>query len=142
MSLTGQQQSFTSVRFEEACKMPEMVSLGLDQAFLNTLTPIAQGQPAPQLWEVAFALGISRSALRAHLGDPFYVETDSRCSFGGEEDWWAYRTPADKVVAVCLRVPYEHAVLYVSETSDYSVQESTLLLRPWTVTLRDKPYPY
>ena len=121
--------------------MPAMVRLDTVQALLDTLTPIPQGQPAPALWEVAFALGVSRSALRSHLGEPVYVETDSTCTFGGEEDWWAYRTRADKVVAVCLRAPYEHAVLYVSEPSDFSVQESTLLLTPWTVTLHDKPHP-
>ncbi len=66
--------------------MPEMVRLDTVQALLDTLTPIPQGQPIPALWEVAFALEVSRSALRSQLGEPFYVETDGGSTFGGEED--------------------------------------------------------
>ena len=106
---------------------------------LESLKPIAQGEPAAQLWVVAWARGVSRSALRAHLGEPFYVETDTHCTFGGEEDWWAYRTSTDEVVAVYLRVPYEDAVLCISNPTEQATREGASLLDPWKVEFFDKP---
>jgi hypothetical protein len=54
---------------------------------------------------VGWARNVERVALHAHLGMPAYVESDSSCTFGGEEDWWAYKTPSGETVAVCLPKP-------------------------------------
>ena len=56
------------------------------------------------------ALKITRPELRAVLGMPHFVETDSYRTFGGEEDWWAFRLPSDQRVVIVLHVPYHLAV--------------------------------
>jgi hypothetical protein len=48
----------------------------------------------------------------AALGDPHHAETDSRCTFGGEEDCSAWELPSGQRVLVRLRVPYGHVVRY------------------------------
>ena len=101
--------------------------------------PIQPGQAGPPLWEIGWARGVERGRLRTHLGEPFHVETDSTRTFGGEEDWWAYRTAAGQVIAVCLRVPYEDAVLCASEPSGPGVIEAQALLQPWRVELFAEP---
>ena len=107
---------------------------------LMTLTSIGPEEASkPLLWVVAWARGVARDALRAHLGAPTYIETDGRCTFGGEEDWWEYRTARGDSIAVCLRVPYEDAVLYVSDPVDVDVREGASLLAPWAVEVFDVP---
>lgn len=106
---------------------------------LTTLTRIAPGEVSTPLWEVAWARGVSRDALRAHLGDPMYVETDSHRTFGGEEDWWEYRSAGGDSIAVCLRVPYEDAVLCVSDPTGVAARDAASLLGPWTVEVFDAP---
>jgi hypothetical protein len=106
---------------------------------LTTLTPIAPGEAPTPMWEVAWARGVSRDALRAHLGDPVFVETDSHCTFGGEEDWWGYRNASGDAIAVCLRVPYEDAVLCVSDPTGLAAREGASLLGPWMIEVFDEP---
>ena len=106
---------------------------------LTTLTRVSPGEACAPMWEVAWARGVSRDALRAHLGDPMYVETDSRCTFGGEEDWWAYRNAGGDSIAVCLRVPYEDAVLCVSDPTGLAAGDVASLLGRWTVEVFDEP---
>ena len=106
---------------------------------LKTLTRIAPGEASSPMWEVAWARGVTREALRAHLGDPMYVETDSHCTFGGEEDWWGYRSAAGESIAVCLRVPYEDAVLCVSDPTGLAALDGASLLGPWAVEVFDEP---
>ena len=60
---------------------------------------------------------VARTTLTSILGEAHYVETDSRATFGGEEDWWAFRLPSGHAIAICLRVPYEDVLLY-SEIQD------------------------
>jgi hypothetical protein len=43
-------------------------------------------------------------------------------------------------VAVCLRVPYQDAVLCVSEPSSILAQLAATLLAPWTVEFFDSPH--
>ena len=92
------------------------------------LRPVEPGEAGLPLWEVGRVRNLSRPALRAHLGDPFYVERDGACTFGGEEDWWAYRDASDEVVAICLRVPYGEAVLCVSHPSGSSIDRAAAAL--------------
>lgn len=99
---------------------------------LTTLTRIAPGEASTPIWEVAWARRVSRDTLRAHLGDPMYVETDSHCTFGGEEDWWGYRNASGESIAVRLPVLYEDAVLCVSDPTGPTAREGALLLGPWT----------
>jgi hypothetical protein len=132
----GQQPPVANGSFQVACssRQPHMLP-----AMLASLVPIAIEEPGSQLWEVGWARGVSRSALRAHLGDPFYVETDSLCTFGGEEDWWWYRSQTGEVLAVCLRVPYEDAVLCLSNPTEELIRKGAKLLGPWALGLFDLP---
>jgi hypothetical protein len=68
-----------------------------------------------------------------------YVETDSHCTFGGEEDWWGYRNASGESIAVCLRVPYEDAVLCVSDPTGSAAREGASLLGPWDIEVFDEP---
>ena len=105
------------------------------------LAPIAIEELVPPLWEIGWARGIERTTLRAHLGQPLYVETDTHRTFGGEEDWWAYRTPAGSIIAICLRVPYQDAVVCSSEQSSASrAENANALLQPWPVELFEEPW--
>ena len=106
---------------------------------LTTLTRIAPGEPSAPMWEVARARGVSRQALRAHLGDPMYVERDGDLTFGGEEDWWGYRNFSSELIAVCLRVPYEDAVLCVSAPTGPASREGASLLGQWDIEMFDEP---
>jgi len=109
---------------------------------LASLTPIVVGQPFPRMWEIGQAHGVPRAGLREHLGEPLYVETDSSSTFGGDEDWWAYRTRDGDVVSVCFRVPYEDAILYVSDPSERSVRDVAMaLVTPWACELFE-PRPF
>ena len=108
-------------------------------AMLTTLTRIAPGEDFAPIWEVAWARGVSRAALRANLGDPMYVEMDSHRTFGGEEDWWGYRNASGDSIAVCLRVPYEDAVLCVSDPTGLAARDGASLLSPWTIEVFDVP---
>ena len=101
--------------------------------------PIKFGELAPQLWEVGLAQEVERSALQRHLGKPLYVETDASCTFGGEEDWWAFKSASGTTIAVCLRVPYRDAVLCASSASGLSIPEARSLLKPWAVELFSEP---
>jgi len=132
----GQQLPVANGSFQVACssRQPHVLT-----AMLASLIPISQDDPGTQLWEVGWARGVSRSALRTHLGDPFYVETDSLCTFGGEEDWWSYRSQTGAVFAVCLRVPYEDAVLCLSDPTEESIRTGATLLGPWALELFDLP---
>ncbi len=101
------------------------------------LEPILAGAAGVPLWEVGWAHGVGRDALRTHLGEPFYVESDSLVTFGGEEDWWAFRTQNGTVLAVCLRVPYEDAVVCASDLA--SIGQAAELIAPWTVEFFAEP---
>ena len=69
-----------------------------------------------------------------------YVETDASATFGGEEDWWGYRTPQGTAVAVCLRVPYGDAMLCASDPSSSSDWEHLhVIVEPWPVETFDLP---
>src|SRR5262245_13162992 len=54
----------------------------------------------------------TRAELRATLGDPHFVETDSTRTYGGDEDNWAWELPSGQRFLLVLRVPYHVAVLY------------------------------
>jgi hypothetical protein len=54
----------------------------------------------------------TREELRAALGCPHYVETDSTRTFGGDEDNWAWELPLGQRVLLVLRVPYCVAILH------------------------------
>lgn len=61
------------------------------------------------MWELG-NFKITRSELRAMLGEPHFVETDILRTYGGEEDVWAYLLSSGQRVVVVLRVPYRMAV--------------------------------
>lgn len=63
------------------------------------------------LWQLGCCHNVERGAMHEVLGVPHYTETDSSCTYGGEEDLWAYEFKGQRVVALCLRVPYEDLVL-------------------------------
>jgi hypothetical protein len=64
-----------------------------------------------ELWQVACARGVKREQLRRVLGSPHFIETNSRATYGGEEDWWGYEVASGELAVLCLRVPYQDAVL-------------------------------
>ncbi len=88
---------------------------------------------------MGWARNVERVALHAHLGMPAYVESDSSCTFGGEEDWWAYKTPSGETVAVCLRVPYRDAMVCASSPSGPAVAAARALVQPWEVEFFPEP---
>ena len=94
---------------------------------------------AHPLWEVGSARGVLRTDLRAELGDPKFIETDGLRTFGGEEDWWFYRERFGASIVICLRVPYQDAVIYVSDLSDAVIALARSVLHSWTVDLHDVP---
>jgi hypothetical protein len=98
----------------------------------HRLVSLLPGESTPPRWEIGWARGVERAALREHLGQPLYVEADSRCTFGGEEDWWAYKIPGGHVIAVCLRVPYQDAVLCTSRRAGDGMEHARTLLKPWS----------
>ena len=94
----------------------------------------------PPLWEVGWARAVERDALWRYLGDPPYIETDSHCTFGGDEDWWTFRTRGgDDVFAVCLRVPYGDAVVCTSDPTEYNVCRAVELITPFNVEIFETP---
>jgi len=121
-------------------ELKTVVSAFMTEPNSQTLVSLKPGEASGSPWEVGWARGVDRTRLRAHLGEPFHVETDSHCTFGGEEDWWEYRTSTGQFVAVCLRVPYQDAVLCVSEPSSILAQLAATLLAPWTVEFFDSPH--
>jgi len=54
----------------------------------------------------------SRDELRAELGPPHFVETDSTRTFGGDEDMWAWELASGLRFLLVLQVPYGKAVLH------------------------------
>jgi hypothetical protein len=60
------------------------------------------------MWELC-VFKVTRTEMRAMLGDPHYVETDSFRTYGGEEDWWAYTLLSGQRLVIVLRVPYKMA---------------------------------
>lgn len=47
----------------------------------------------------------------AMLGEPHYTEIDSSRTYGGQEDWWGFKMPSGQSAVICLRVPYQDAVI-------------------------------
>ena len=95
---------------------------------------------APLLWVLGWARGVEREKLRAHLGQPLHIETDSTRTFGGDEDWWVYGNEVGEKFAICLRVPYGDAVLYSSVQSVAQGPELARLLESWNVELFEHAY--
>lgn len=62
-------------------------------------------------WQVG-GLKITREELRAILGEPHFVQTDSFRTFGGDEDCWAFELTNGDRIGFVLRVPYKIVVLY------------------------------
>lgn len=91
-------------------------------------------------WLVGQAWQVTREALRAYLGEPFYVETDSSCTAGGEEDWWTYETKDGDYLGVYLNAGAEHAMLYVSRLSDDLIADSGIFLKHWTIEWFEQAY--
>lgn len=54
----------------------------------------------------------TREELRAALGTPHFVETDSTRTFGGDEDMWAWELPSGQRMLIVLQVPYEKVMLH------------------------------
>jgi|SRR5437868_4469853 len=106
-----------------------------------TSTLVAETQPrAPLVWVLGWARQVDRQAMRCHLGQPVFTETDGTRTFGGEEDWWLYRASNGEAVGVCLRVPYGDAVFYSSVPSATAAAELAVLLTPWAVEVFEEPY--
>ncbi len=91
-------------------------------------------------WQIAEVRGVERTALRARLGEPAYVETDAARTFGGEEDWWGYRDAEGVAIGLCLRVPYEHLVVKFSRGSQTAIEDVRALLAPWRLEVHDSPH--
>src|ERR1700677_1724305 len=54
----------------------------------------------------------TREVLRAGLGAPHFIETDSTRTFGGDEDMWAWELPSGLRFLLVLQVPYGIAILH------------------------------
>lgn len=48
----------------------------------------------------------SRNDMRAALGEPHFVETDSTRTSGGDEDMWAWELKSGQRFLLVLQVPY------------------------------------
>jgi hypothetical protein len=59
------------------------------------------------LWELA-AFQATRPEMRALLGAPHFIETDSTRTAGGEEDSWAFLLPSGQRILIILEVPYSN----------------------------------
>ena len=78
----------------------------------------------PPLWIIG-SFPATREALRSQMGDPHFVETDSLCTSGGEEDWWAFMSDEGQRLMICLHVPYEKTSIY-ADPPDHAAAESAL----------------
>jgi hypothetical protein len=65
-----------------------MIACLMETVLADRIKPL-QMPVAPPLWGLA-SLKVTRADLRKLLGDPHYVETDSRRTCGGEQDAWAF----------------------------------------------------
>lgn len=65
---------------------------------------------------------VGREQLYEILGAPVYVETDSHATYGGQEDWWVIQIDSGEFIGLCLRVPYQDAVIYCSRDSKASAE--------------------
>jgi len=107
----------------------------------NGMTPIKRGDPIPALFAIGKAVGVEREKLRSSVGAPHYVESDSARTFGGEEDWWAYRLPEREVVVICLAVPYMEAQMLTSAPENASCTAALkALLGEWSLEFYDRAY--
>jgi hypothetical protein len=75
------------------------------------------------MWELC-NFKITRPEMRAMLGEPHSVETDTYRTYGGEEDAWAYTLRSGQRVVVILRVPYRVAVFSADPPELDSVLEA------------------
>jgi hypothetical protein len=54
----------------------------------------------------------TRDELRAALGEPHFVETDSTRTFGGDENMWAWELPSGQRLLIVVQVPYGVVLIY------------------------------
>jgi hypothetical protein len=106
----------------------------------NALRAISEEELVRPLWEVGLLRGVSRSDLRSQLGEPVHIETDTHRTYGGEEDWWLYASPTGSSIAICLRVPYQDVVVYVSDPAPASIEEAFNVLEPHKVERYDRAF--
>jgi hypothetical protein len=92
------------------------------------------------LWEVGLLRGVSHGDLRSKLGEPVYIETDTHRTYGGDEDWWLYASSTGSSIAICLRVPYQDVVVYVSDSAPTAIDEAFSVLSPHVVERYEQPY--
>ncbi len=78
----------------------------------------------PPFWSIG-SFPMTREALRSRMGDPHHVETDSLCTFGGEEDWWCFSGSDGQRLMICFHVPYGKTSIY-ADPPDHAAAESTL----------------
>lgn len=76
------------------------------------------------LWQIACVHGVGRWELRKLFGPPGFTETNSLATYGGEEDWWGFTLQSGQIVVICLRVPYNDAVVMTDVPSKENVMES------------------
>lgn len=105
----------------------------------DALVSITDERIESPLWETGWARDVDRASLREHLGEPFYVETDSLCTFGGDEDWWAFRNSNDEIIAICLRVPYGDAIVCTSNPTKENMRQAADLILPWAIESFPEP---
>ncbi len=77
---------------------------------LPEMQPLAMPVDLP-IWGLV-SYKVTRSELRAMLGPPHYVETDPRCTCGGEQDSWAYKLASGQRILVILDVKSGWAELW------------------------------
>ena len=111
-------------------------------AFMSeAMTPFERGELLPKLFQIGKAVEVEREVIRSSIGAPFFVETDSSRTFGGEEDWWAYRLPSGEVVALCLAVPYKEVRMLASAANNpCCISALKELLGAWAMEFYERAY--
>jgi len=95
--------------------------------------------PKPGFWIVA-GFRTTRETLRQQLGMPHYVETDVRCTCGGEEDQWYYESETGQRLMMQMKVPYGVAVIMADPPNAKSAIEAfATVVDPLSIKIIDPP---
>jgi hypothetical protein len=77
---------------------------------MESIIPLRMPVALP-MWGLA-TLTVTRLELRGLLGEPHFVETDTRRTCGGERDGWASTLPSGQRVLIILDVTVSVAELF------------------------------
>jgi hypothetical protein len=105
-----------------------------------SLKKLAPTDQVPTLqWEVGSTFDVPLTGLRQLLGEPYYIETDSTRTAGGDEYWWVFCDPDDTYVAVSLNGPGGYLSVCLNRLSGAAIEKGRALLAPFEFQTYPEP---